>query len=163
MAKLKIASSTSVTNVNYPQPAPGDAHVSPTQVNNNYIGGTGGLTSQTGQQIQGQTYVVGASSTTGSILAQKGAHKFRVQDDNGNIGTCKLVDLGTPTAANTMSIGIILANTTVLNASRITNRWVYDFAGNKYRYWTAAATTSNAYAVDKAAGVTGFVQVLDAA
>lgn len=155
MAKLKIASTGTGGEIH-------DRYTSPTLISGNHVGSVGGNHIQTGPQINANIKVGSNSVTTGSILAQKGAHKFRVQDDNGNIGTCTLVNLGTPTAANTMSIGIILANTTVLNASRITNRWVYDFAGNKYRYWTAAATTNNPYAVDKAAGVTGFVQVLDA-
>jgi len=47
-------------------------------------------------------------------------------------------------------------------ADRITNRWVSDIKGNKYRYWSQLPTTGNKYATDKAAGVTGFVQVPDA-
>ena len=156
MAKLKIAKTNSVTSQLV------DKYTSPTTISGNHIGSVGGIHSQVGPQINANVKVGTNAVTTGSILFQKGAHKFRVQDDSGNIGTCTLVNLATPTVVNTMSIGIILANTTVLNASRITNRWVYDFSGNKYRYWTADATTNNPYAVDKAAGVTGFVQVLDA-
>lgn len=48
-------------------------------------------------------------------------------------------------------------------ASKLTNRWVWDFNNNKYRYWSQLPTTSNTYAVDKAAGTTGFVQIPDAA
>lgn len=155
MAKLKIAKTHSVTGLVV------DAFTSPTLISGNHVGSVGGDHLQNYPQIVANVKVGSNSVTTGSIDSQKGAHKFRVKDDSGNVGTCTLVNLATPTAANTMSIGIILANTTVLNASRITNRWVYDFAGNKYRYWTKAATTNNPYAVDKAAGVTGFVQVLD--
>jgi hypothetical protein len=156
MAKLKIAKTNSVSGQIV------DAYTSPTLISGNHVGSVGGIHIQVGPQINANVKVGTNSATTGSILFQKGAHKFRMQDDNGNVGTCTLVNLSTPTAANTMSIGIILANTTVLNASRITNRWVYDFSGNKYRYWTKAATTNNPYHVDAAAGVTGFVQVLDA-
>ena len=155
MAKLKISN----------QPTGGgqqtDMYTGPTLINGNHVGSVGGVHTLPGPQIAPTVKIGGASATTGSIISQKGAHKFRVTDGT-NTGTCTLVNLATPTAANTMSIGIVLANTTVLNASKITNRWVWDFAGNKYRYWTAAATTNNAYAIDKAAGVTGFVQVLDA-
>lgn len=139
-----------------------DMYTSPTLISGNHIGSVGGIHTLPGPQIVANVKIGSANvSTSGSLVAQKGAHKFRVTDGT-NTGTCTLVNLATPTVVNTMSIGIILANTTVLNASRITNRWVYDFSGNKYRYWTADATTNNPYAVDKAAGVTGFVQVLDA-
>jgi hypothetical protein len=155
MAKLKIAKTNSVSGQIV------DAYTSPTLISGNHVGSVGGILVQAGPQIHPQVKIGSASATDGSILFQKGAHKFRVTDGT-NVGTCTLVNLATPTAANTMSIGIILANTTQLQASRITNRWVYDFAGNKYRYWTKAATTNNPYHVDAAAGVTGFVQVLDA-
>jgi len=92
MAKLKITQSTSVTNVTYPGPTVGDRYVSPTTIGGSPIGGTGGLTSQTGRQIQGQSYINGASSQQCSILAQKGSHKFRVQDANGAKGVCTLVN-----------------------------------------------------------------------
>lgn len=83
--KLKITQTNSVSNTTV------DAHVSSTQINGGYIGGTGGLTSQDGSQIQAQVYVTGGSSTTGSILRQKGMHKFRVTDGT-NEGTCTLVN-----------------------------------------------------------------------
>ena len=156
MAKLKIANTNSVTGQVV------DSYTSPTLISGNHIGSVGGITSQVGPQIHPQVKIGTHAATDGSILCQKGAHKFLVTDGTYT-GICKLVNLATPTVANTMSIGIILANTTQLQASRITNRWVYDFAGNKYRYWTAAATTNNPYAVDAAANVVGFVQVLDAA
>ena len=76
-------------------------------------GGVGGLTSLSGNQIQPTVKIGSASAASGSIIAQKGAHKFRVTDGT-NTGTCTLVNLATPTVVNTMSIGIILANTTVL-------------------------------------------------
>ena len=47
-------------------------------------------------------------------------------------------------------------------ASRISNRWVWDFSDNKYRYWSQLPTTGETYNTDKAAGITGFVQVPDA-
>lgn len=156
MAKLKISSTPTGGGQQV------DMYTSPTLISGNHVGSVGGIRTQPGPQIAPQVKIGSASVATGSILRQKGAHKF-LATDGTNTAICTLVNLATPTVANTMSIGIILANATVLRASRITNRWVYDFAGNKYRYWTAAATTNNAYAVDKAAGVTGFVQVLDAA
>ena len=156
MAKLKISSTPTGGGQQV------DMYTGPTLISGNHVGSVGGIRTQPGPQIAPQVKIGSASVATGSILRQKGARKFQCTDGT-NTAICTLVNVATPTVANTMSIGIVLANATVLRASRITNRWVYDFAGNKYRYWTAAATTNNAYAVDKAAGVTGFVQVLDAA
>lgn len=68
-----------------------DQFVSPTQIGGTNIGGTGGLTSQTGQQIQAQVFVPGGSSTTGSIVAQKGSRKHRVTDGTLT-GVCTLVN-----------------------------------------------------------------------
>jgi hypothetical protein len=47
-------------------------------------------------------------------------------------------------------------------ADRISNRWVWDIKGNKYRYWSQLPTTGNTYNTDKVANTTGFVQVPDA-
>jgi hypothetical protein len=84
MAKLKIAHSDVDGRLH-------DLNVSPTIVNGYNVGGTGGLTSITGQQIQPQVFVTGGSSTTGSIITQKGARKFRVTDGTLT-GTCTLVN-----------------------------------------------------------------------
>ena len=121
-------------------------------------GGVGGYTSQTIATIQPTVKVRGETATAGSIIAQKGSHKFQVSDENTvqdedivaaqeyrissvsgtnwtqfgagpnantndvftakisgsaatvddgtvqNVSTCTLVNLVTPTAANTMSI-----------------------------------------------------------
>jgi hypothetical protein len=90
MAKLKITAKSSITNVTYPGPII-DAFVQPQLVGGAHTGGTGGLTSVTGNQFAPQVYVKGGSSTTGSILAQKGAHKFRVTDGT-NTGDCVLTN-----------------------------------------------------------------------
>ena len=104
-------------------------------------GGVGGLTSLSGNQIQPTVKIGSASAASGSIIAQKGAHKFRVTDGT-NTGTCTLVNLATPTVANTMSIVVTKSDASTFQASRITNKFVYDFAGNKYRYKLAAATAT---------------------
>jgi hypothetical protein len=105
------------------------------------LGGVGGLTSLSGNQIQPTVKVGSASAASGSIIAQKGIHKFRVTDGT-NIGICTLVNLATPTVANTMSIVVTKSDASTFQASRITNKHVYDFAGNKYRYITGAATAT---------------------
>ena len=158
MAKLKIQH-TSVSSITT------DRFVSPVTISGNHVGATGGNVSQTGSQIAANVFIgAGPQVTTGFIVKQKGAHKYRVNDGSGNLADCKLVNAAllanaTLTTSNTMSVAITLANAAVIYASRITNRWVYDFNGNKYRYWTAAATTSNSYPVDARASNTAFVQI----
>jgi hypothetical protein len=152
MAKLKITRTEAATGQIH------DRYTGPTQIpTGTWTGGTGGLTSQTGRQIQPQVYLTGGSSGNGSILLQKGSRAFRVTDGT-RTGDCTLVNSGT-LAAGQMYILVTKADSSTFYAKRITNRWVYDFAGNKYRYHLATATTSNAYAVDAAAGTVGFVQV----
>lgn len=156
MAKLKIQQTNSVTNVAV------DSYVSPTLISTNHIGGVGGLTSQTIATIQPRVKVGSAAHANGSILAQKGASKFQVTDGT-NTGVCTLVDKANASlAANEMNITVTKQDASTFRAKRITNKWVYDFNGNKYRYWFSTATTNNTYAVDAAAGVTGFVQVANA-
>ena len=151
-----------------------DRYTMPTQIPaGTYVGGTGGFTSQTGRQIQPTVKVRSATATTGSIITQKGAHKFQVSDENTvqdesivagqeyrissvsgtnwtqfgagpnantndiftamisgasavvddgtvqNVGTCTLVNLVTPTAANTMSILCTAANVSNANVANI--------------------------------------------
>jgi hypothetical protein len=102
MAKLKIAK----TDPNNSSQLI-DANVSPILVNGNTIGGVGGNTSVAGKQIQPMVKIGTNASSTGNIMHQKGAHKFRV-NDGINFGTCTLVNAGTPTVASTMSIAITL-------------------------------------------------------
>ena len=117
-----------------------DKYVSPTLVGGAHFGGTGGLTSQTGYQIQPAVKVGGASAGTGSIITQKGAHKFRVTDGT-NVGICTLANKASGSLCNNeMSITVTKADTTTFYASRITNKYVWDFAGVRYRYHLAAAT-----------------------
>jgi hypothetical protein len=107
MAKLKIAKTG-------PSGTLKDQYVSPTIIDGAHIGGTGGDTGQTGQQIQGTAKVGSNSAAACFIVAQKGTHKFRVQDASTNVGTCTLVNLATPTVSNTMSIQV---NTAVLTGA----------------------------------------------
>jgi len=88
---------------------------------------------------------------------------------NATVGSIANVTIGyTPqavTAANAspsapMEVGFF--------ASKLTNRWVWDFGTdgygyrNKYRYWSQLPTTANPYLKDAAAGTVGFVQIPDA-
>jgi hypothetical protein len=101
MAKLKITHTTSQTSVNYPAPQV-DRFINPTVINGNHIGGVGGVTTQTGSQIKPNVFITGGSATTGSILAQKGIHKFRVTDGT-RTGVCELVN-NTTLAAGQMHL-----------------------------------------------------------
>jgi len=112
MAKLKITASSSITNVTYPKPI-ADRYAGPQYINGAYVGGTGGDTGQVGRQIQGQTYVKGSSSQQGFIIAQKGSHKFRVQDALSAKGTCTLTNSPNPTAGQ-MNI-LLTYNTAAAN------------------------------------------------
>ena len=105
MARLKISKTYNGITI--------DANVSPTLVNGNVIGGTGGNTTITGQQLQPMVFITGGSQKTGNILHQKGAHKFRVWDGT-LIGTCTLANTGT-LAAGQMNIQINLSAITSAN------------------------------------------------
>lgn len=120
--KLKIAKNSTV-----------DQHVSPTLVNGTNVGGTGGLTSQAGQQIQPQVFVTGGSQTTGSILAQKGAHKFKVTDGTLK-GITTLVNSG-GLSAGQMSIEV--------NASTITSATIATYSGGAPGFTYVTFTPSN--------------------
>jgi len=111
MAKLKIANQTTVTNVTYPQPE-GDRYISPTLINGYHVGGVGGKTSDAGLQIQPQVYITSGSSLPGSIIAQKGAHKFRVTDGTLT-GDCVLTNSPNLTAGQ-MNI-LVTLNTAAAN------------------------------------------------
>ena len=134
-----------------------------------YEGGVGGYTTQTIATIQPTVKVRSATATTGSIISQRGAHKFQVSDENTvndesvtvgqtyrinsvgstdwaamgagpnantndvfaalaagagtgtvqNVGICTLVNLATPTAANTMSLTCTAASINNANVANI--------------------------------------------
>ena len=164
MAKLKISKLNSAGGSRT------DQFVGPAQITSgsttDYPGAVGGIYTLAGPQIHAQVRVAGQAAAEGSILRQKGAHKHLVQDAAGNKGICTLVNKAKASlAAGEMSIVVTKADTTTFYASKITNKWVYDFSATpkKYRYWhNATATTNNPYAVDAAAGIVGFVSVPDA-
>jgi hypothetical protein len=109
MAKLKITNTDTSGQIH-------DRYTGPEYINNAYVGGTGGLTTQAGRQIQPTVKVGTATATVGNIIAQKGSKEFRVTDNAtpNNVGSCALVNLATPTAPNTMSIQV---NTAVLTGA----------------------------------------------
>ena len=244
MAKLKISKTpTGNTGTGATRT---DQHTGPLQITSGgvtgYPGSVGGIYTQAGAQIHPQVDT-GNGPTNGSILRQKGAHKFLCTDGTTQ-KICKLVPSRVPdggpgqmsipvytttfsgnvadtagaqtssylrylvssvagdasgikVGAQVMNVGQSISGNVVITAinatvggygnvtiafsnqdgdvpsgnytmetgfyaSRITNRWVYDFAGNKYRYWSQTPTTAKTYATDAENGTVGFVQVIDA-
>jgi hypothetical protein len=94
----------------------------------------------TGQSISGNVVITAINATVGG---------------RGNVTIAFSSQDGDPPSGDyTLQVGFF--------ASRISNRWVHDFAGNKYRYWSQLPTTGATYPTDAANGVTGFVQIPDA-
>ena len=105
----------------------------------------------------------GSASVNGAVVSQRGSKKFKCVDASGNTAVCSLVSKADGSlAAGEMSIAFYNQSAATAYASRITNKWVYDYTSpikKKYRYWVAAATTDNDYATDSATGTVGFVRV----
>jgi hypothetical protein len=167
MAKMKISRTPSGnTGTGTTQT---DKYIHPTVTSGSttdYPGAVGGVYTQAGPQFHVQCYVKGAAQAEGGILLAKGGHKFYVQDAAGNKGQCTLVNKAKGSlVAGEMSITVTKADSSTFYASKITNKFVWDFSSTpkKYRHWhNSTATTSNTYATDYAAGVVGFVSIPDA-
>ena len=161
MAKMKVAKTHSVTGQLV------DSYIGPTQVTSSsttdYPGAVGGDKIQVGPQLHVQVRIAGQAAAEGSILLMKGAHKHYVMDAAGHEGQCTLVNKAKASlAAGEMSITVTKADSSTFYAKKITNKFVWDFNDNKYRYWhNATATTNNTYATDYAARITGFVSIPD--
>jgi hypothetical protein len=129
MAKLKIKQTDSSGQAH-------DSFVSPTLINGNHYGGVGGSTSQSGLQIKPTVFVNG-SAAAGSILAQKGAHKFRVTDGT-NTGTCTLTNaVDASLTAGQMNLW---ANVCIIPSAAMAAANVAGGATSTYVTWTAGAT-----------------------
>ena len=109
------------------------------------------------------------SGTAGAIVGAKVMNtningNVTITAINATVGSIANVTIGyTPQAVNAhngqVEVGFF--------ASKLTNRWVWDFGTdgygyrNKYRYWSQLPTTANPYRIDSADGTTGFVQIPD--
>jgi hypothetical protein len=90
------------------------------------------------------------------IITQKGSSEFLVANavgavegathSNASVTVCTLVDLATPTANGTMSINGYTTANAAFNAERITNKYVYDYSGNKYQYRHSSQVATSDYA-----------------
>jgi len=105
------------------------------------IGGTGGLTSISGNQIQVKAYPYGGSANSNSsILRAKGRGKFLVTDGT-HTDVCTLVNkAGASLAVHEMSITATPAVGSVFRVARLTNKFLIDFNGNKYQWAFGAAS-----------------------
>ncbi len=148
MAKLKIAHKTNGTLI--------DQKVRPLlDDGSTQVGGTGGqgqsITS-TGVTTIAVTYNTAANVqvSTGYIIAQKGIKKFRVANAASagtSIENVTLVNKAAGAlAANEARISCYNTSNVAFNASRITNKFVYDFSGNRYRYVLAPAVATATFA-----------------
>lgn len=119
MAKLKIQKTNTVANPDITV----DSYVSPTLINGNHIGGTGGDNGQTVPTIQCSFLrSVGGAVDTGYIIFQKGMRKFEVNNtSDANTTVATLVNkLSTElTTANTMVIRATTATVTGANVANI--------------------------------------------
>ena len=148
MAKLKIAHKTNGTLA--------DQKVRPLLDNGTtQVGGTGGQgqsITTSGVKTIAVTYntTANAQVTTGYIIAQKGIRKFLVANAAAVGTSISTVTLVNKAAA---ALGPVEARITGYNtssatfvASRITNKFVYDFSGNRYRYVLAPAVATATFA-----------------
>ena len=141
MAKLKIAAKESNGTL-HDQDSPGTG------------GGTGGASqaiTTTGVKTIKVAYNTAANAqiANGYILAQKGAHKFRVVDQSAaNATTVTLVNTAVANlrTANQGTINGYNTSNVAFNATRITNKFVYDFSGNKMRYVLSPTVAGNGFA-----------------
>lgn len=113
-------------------------------VNGNDIRGT--FSSATGLRVD--AYFSGSLRTDVWIMNQKGARKYKVQDQSdGTVGFCKLVST-TPSANGEMRmIGYLSGQTgspIVLN--KLQKRTAIDWNGNRYK-WRIENDSSNDYIV----------------
>lgn len=139
MAKLKIAESSTV-DTGYPSGYGG-------------VGGKPSAITSGVKTIDVQYHTAAnASVSNGYIVAQKGAKKFlcansAVGDDSTDLTSVVLVNkVAGALDAGEASIICYDTSNTAFKASRITNKFVYDFSGNKYIYkvdTVATATYAN--------------------
>jgi hypothetical protein len=157
MAKLKIAHKDASGTLH-------DQKISPTAANvGGYYGGTGGenatLTS-TGVKTILVAYNTASNVqvTDGYVVAQKGIRKFLVSNvatasvkTSAYTTTVRLVNAATDNARtiNQGTISCYSPANVAFKASRITNKYVYDFTSptpNRYRYVLSDVVAGNGFA-----------------
>jgi len=148
MAKFNISASSSKVASMQPSGYRVDQYQSPIVVNGYHIGGTGGNTSQSGQQIQPYVKIGTNAAATGNIMQQMGKKLFRVNDGT-NVGDCVLSNLQQANLiTNTMSIqanviNIVTANVTQFGGTTTANAYVTYATGNVTGPVTVSAAASS--------------------
>jgi len=148
MAKLKVAHKQTNGTLT-------DQKVRPTLTNGTTIGGTAGQSQSittTGVKTIAVTYntTANAQVTTGYIIRQKGIRKFLVANAASvgtSVETVTLVNKAAGAlAAAQARITCYNTSNAAFTASRITNKFVYDFSGNRYRYVLAPTVAGATFA-----------------
>ena len=100
----------------------------------------GGVVSKAGFQIQVKANLSGTANVAAGLIQQKKQRQFRVEDAAGNKALCTFVNKA-PAAClvGEMSLKLTNPNSSFFYASKITNRYVWDFAGNRYM-WAFSGT-----------------------
>jgi hypothetical protein len=129
-------------------------------VNTGAVGGIPQWITSTGVRTIKTQFVTadGIFHANGYIITQKGATKFLVANavgavegathSNASVTVCTLVNENAPSGASTMSINGYTAAVApaFFNAARITNKYVYDYSGNKYTYVHSSTAADATYA-----------------
>lgn len=89
-----------------------------------------------------------AVSETGFIISQRAETLFVVNDnagdpDNGNQGSCRLVDKTTPADDEMVIQGFVTGSSEPVNIRKLHNRTVIDFDNNRYDWEIQDDSTAN--------------------
>lgn len=121
------------------------------------LGVVGGDTTIAGYQVVVRVKIGANAEADGYILRQKGRHKFRVSDGTHE-GTCTLVDLADGAlTADTMTISFTDAGSSLQRASRISNRFIWNFSND--RFYASMEQTDGSTAITAGPGNQPIVQV----
>ena len=105
------------------------------------IGGVGGDTAIVGSQIQVRVKIGANPELEGYIIRQKGRSKFLVTDGT-NTGVCTLADSADGALADDfMSLTATDDGSSIIRASRISNKFIWSFSDVKYQ-WTFGAAVA---------------------
>lgn len=94
----------------------------------------GGLTSNTGKQISVRARVT-TTHRAASLMKQKNQYSFHIEDSTGEKGICRLVNKANGSLlAGEMNLVATPAVGPTFRLKKITNRFCWDFTGNRYRW-----------------------------
>ena len=95
-----------------------------------------GLVSEAGKQLQVKAKLASGSAGNASLIQQKNQYSFKVLlASNSAVGICRFVDKATASLlVGEMSLTATPAVGSAFRIKKITNRFVWDFAGNRYAW-----------------------------